>query len=68
MKSLTEINYDNSIASLKDKFSYKNKMELPKIKFVSLNVAIKATESDNKTISYIANQLSNIAPLKNIHH
>jgi large subunit ribosomal protein L5 len=66
MKSITETTYEKASDLLISKFSYKNKMQLPKIKAVSLNVAIKAVESDNKTISLIANQLSNIAGQKSV--
>ena len=64
MKSITENNYINSFGLMSSKFGYKNSIQLPKIKFISLNVAIKAIESDAKTITYVASQLSNIAGQK----
>jgi large subunit ribosomal protein L5 len=64
MQTLTEKLYKESIADLKKKFSYKNDMAIPKLKAISLNVGIKATDSDNKFLSYLATQVSNIAGQK----
>jgi large subunit ribosomal protein L5 len=59
--------YNDSVAQqLQDKFSYKNKMEVPKLKKISLNVGINAVDSDNKFCSYLENQLTLIAGQKAI--
>ncbi len=64
MKTLTESLYHSSIPALKEKFSYKNELAVPKIKAISLNVGIKAVDSDNKLLSYLQNQVSEIAGQK----
>jgi large subunit ribosomal protein L5 len=64
MQSITEKLYKDSIPELKSKFSYKNDMAIPKIKMVSINVGIKATDSDNKLLAYLLNQVSNISGQK----
>ncbi len=64
MQTLTEKLYKNSVADLKKQFSYSNELAIPRLKSVSLNVGIKATDSDNKFLSYLATQLSNIAGQK----
>jgi len=64
MQTLTEKLYKNSIEDLNKKFSYKNPMAIPKLKMVSVNVGIKATESDNKTLAYLLSQISNITGQK----
>lgn len=64
MQSLTEKLYKESVADLSKKFSYTNKMAVPRIKMVSVNVGIKATESDNKTLAYLLSQISNITGQK----
>lgn len=63
-KSLTEQLYQNSISDIKEKFSYKNEMAVPRLKMVSINVGIKAADSDNKFLSYLSTQLSNISGQK----
>jgi large subunit ribosomal protein L5 len=64
MQSITEKLYKDSIPELKSKFSYKNEMAIPKLKMVSINVGIKATDSDNKLLAYLLNQISNISGQK----
>jgi large subunit ribosomal protein L5 len=64
MQTVTEKLYKDSIADLKGKFSYKNNMAVPRLKMVSLNVGIKASDSDNKFLSYLSTQISNIAGQK----
>lgn len=64
MQTLTEKIYKEAIPDIKKKFSYKNDMEIPRLKMISLNVGIKATDSDNKFLSYLAAQVSNIAGQK----
>lgn len=64
MQTLTEKLYKDSIADLKEKFSYKNDLAVPRITMVSLNVGIKSADSDNKFLSYLATQVSNIAGQK----
>ena len=57
--------YNNSVLKqLKDEFGYKNNLEVPKLKKISLNVGIKAVDSDNKFCSYLENQLSLISGQK----
>jgi large subunit ribosomal protein L5 len=64
MQSITEKLYKDSIPELKSKFSYENEMAIPKLKMVSINVGIKATDSDNKLLAYLLNQISNISGQK----
>lgn len=64
MQTVTEKLYKESIADLKEKFSYKNNMAVPRLTMVSLNVGIKASDSDNKFLSYLSTQMSNIAGQK----
>lgn len=64
MQTLTEKLYQNAIPDLKKRFSYSNDLAIPRLKMISLNVGIKATDSDNKFLSYLATQLSNIAGQK----
>lgn len=64
MQTLTEKLYKDSISDIKKKFSYSNDLEVPKLKMISLNVGIKAADSDNKFLSYLAAQVSNIAGQK----
>lgn len=61
MSTLTERTYQDSIKELKQKFSYTNSLMIPRVKFVSLNIGIKAVDSDNKLLSYMLTQLSQIA-------
>ena len=64
MQTITEKLYKEAIPELKSKFSYKNEMAVPKLKMVSINVGIKAVDSDNKLLAYLLNQLSNISGQK----
>lgn len=64
MQSLTEKLYKDSIADIKKQFSYSNNLEVPRLTMVSVNVGIKATDSDNKFLSYLATQISNISGQK----
>jgi large subunit ribosomal protein L5 len=64
MESLTEKLYKNSVADITKKFGYNNVMAVPKVKMVSINVGIKASESDNKTLAYLLSQISNISGQK----
>jgi large subunit ribosomal protein L5 len=64
MQTITEKLYKDSIQDLKSKFLYKNNMAIPRLKMVSLNVGIKAADSDNKFLSYLVTQISNIAGQK----
>jgi large subunit ribosomal protein L5 len=64
MQSITEKLYKDSIPEIRSKFSYKNDMAIPKIKMVSINVGIKAVDSDNKLLAYLLNQVSNISGQK----
>jgi large subunit ribosomal protein L5 len=64
MQTLTEKLYKNSLPEFKQKFNYKNSMAIPRIKSVSINVGIKAVDSDNKLLQYLLTQISNIAGQK----
>jgi large subunit ribosomal protein L5 len=64
MQTYTEKLYKDSLSEFKEKFKYKNLMAIPKIQMVSINVGIKAVDSDNKLLSYLLNQLSNISGQK----
>lgn len=64
MQTLTEKLYKDSIADLKEKFSYGNDLSVPRLTMVSLNVGIKSADSDNKFLAYLATQVSNIAGQK----
>ncbi|NBV07019.1 MAG: 50S ribosomal protein L5 [Proteobacteria bacterium] len=64
MQTLTEKLYKESISDIKKKFSYSNDLEVPRLKMISLNVGIKAVDSDNKFLSYLTTQVSSIAGQK----
>lgn len=64
MQTLTEKLYKESISDIKEKFSYSNDLEVPKLKAISLNVGIQAVDSDNKFLSYLSTQVTNIAGQK----
>jgi large subunit ribosomal protein L5 len=64
MQTLTEQKYKESISDIKQKFSYSNDLEVPRLKMISLNVGIKAVDSDNKFLSYLTTQVSNITGQK----
>jgi len=64
MQTLTEKIYKEALPDLKSKFAYKNDLSIPRLLMVSVNVGIKATDSDNKYLSYLATQISNIAGQK----
>ncbi|MFT6106211.1 MAG: large subunit ribosomal protein L5 [Rickettsiales bacterium] len=62
--SYTQELYKKNIADIKKQFSYKNNMEIPKLTKVSINVGIKAVDSDNKFLSYLSSQVSALAGQK----
>ena len=62
--SYTKELYIKSVADLKKQFPYQNDMEVPRLTKVSINVGIKAVDSDNKFLSYLAAQVSTIAGQK----
>lgn len=64
MQTLTEKLYKDSLVDLKKKFAYTNDLAVPRLKMVSVNVGIKATDSDNKFLAYLALQISNITGQK----
>ncbi len=64
MQTLTEKLYKDSIADMKKEFSYGNSLAVPRLTSVSLNVGLKSTDSDGKILSYLQEQLSNIAGQK----
>jgi large subunit ribosomal protein L5 len=67
MTSLTYNTYNRIKSDLKENFKYKNDLEIPKLKFISINTGIKAVDSDNKTNSYILSELSKIAGQKAVY-
>jgi len=62
--SYTRELYKKSTSDLKKKFSYQNDMEIPKLTKISINVGIKAVDSDTKFLSYLASQVSAITGQK----
>jgi len=64
MQTLTEKLYKDSLVDFKKKFSYTNNLAIPRLKMVSVNVGIKATDSDNKFLAYLSNQVSNLTGQK----
>jgi large subunit ribosomal protein L5 len=64
MSHTKELYNSSVVKKLQEEFSYKNTIEIPKLKSVSLNVGIKAVDSDNKFCAYLENQLSLIAGQK----
>jgi large subunit ribosomal protein L5 len=64
MQTITEKKYNDLVGDFKKEFNLTNDLEIPKIKMVSLNVGIKSSDSDNKTLSYLKDQLSLIAGQK----
>jgi len=64
MQTLTEKLYSDSLTEFNQKFKYENRMAIPKIKMVSINIGIKAVDSENKLLSYLLTQLSNISGQK----
>ncbi len=64
MTTLTEKLYKEAVPEIKEKFSLKNDMEIPRLESVSLNVGIKTTDSDTKFLTYLVDQVSNIAGQK----
>ncbi|MFT6332796.1 MAG: large subunit ribosomal protein L5 [Lentimonas sp.] len=62
--SYTQELYKKNIADIKKQFSYKNNMEIPKLTKVSINVGIKAVDSDTKFLSYLSSQVSALAGQK----
>jgi large subunit ribosomal protein L5 len=50
--------------NLKEKFGYKNELEIPRLEKISLNIAFKTTDSDNNFLKYVVGQLSMIAGQK----
>ena len=49
---------------LKEKFGFKNELEIPKIQKVSLNIAFKTSDADNNFLKYVVDQLTMIAGQK----
>ncbi|MDD2839933.1 MAG: 50S ribosomal protein L5 [Rickettsiales bacterium] len=62
--SFVKEKYKEVAKSLKEKFGYKNALEIPKLDKVCLNVAFKSTDVDNNFLTYVVNQLSAIAGQK----
>jgi len=64
MQTITEKLYKDSLPDLKKQFSYTNDLAIPRLVMISVNVGIKATDSDNKFLAYLATQISNITGQK----
>ena len=64
MITQTEKRYNEIIPDLKSNFNYKNDLQIPKIKFISINTGIKAVDSDNKINSYILSELTKLSGQK----
>jgi large subunit ribosomal protein L5 len=64
MTSYSKELYNNSLIDLRNSFYYQNKMEVPKLIKISINVGINAVDSENKFLSYLANQLAAISGQK----
>ncbi|MDA9818319.1 50S ribosomal protein L5 [Flavobacteriaceae bacterium] len=58
LESYTANLYQNNIEEIRNNFSYKNPIEIPKLNKISVNVGIKATENDVKRVDYIQRQLA----------
>ena len=64
MSHLKELYQTQIKKNLKNKFGYKNELEIPKLEKVSLNIAFKSTDVDNNFLKYVVDQLSAIAGQK----
>ena len=64
METLTESLYKKSLPLIKSEFSYSNDLQIPKLKYISLNTGIKAVDSDNKLTSYILSEMTKISGQK----
>ena len=64
MTTLTEKLYKESKAEIKEKFSLKNDLEIPRLTSVSLNVGIKTADADTRFLTYLVDTVSNIAGQK----
>ncbi|MFT5795120.1 MAG: large subunit ribosomal protein L5 [Ulvibacter sp.] len=64
--SYTKELYNKTKKEIQEHFSLKNVMEIPVLEKVSINVAIKATDSNKNILSYIEKELSLIAGQKPI--
>ena len=62
--SYTKKLYNKSKKEIQDHFSLKNVMEIPAIKKISINVAVKATDNSKNILSYIEKELSLITGQK----
>ena len=63
--SYVKENYKNKVVKfLKEKFGYKNELEIPKLEKVCLNVAFKSADVDNNFLTYVVDVLSRIAGQK----
>ena len=63
--SIVKDNYKNKVMKImKEKFNYKNDLQIPKLEKVSLNVALKATDLESNKdayLTYVLETLSKIA-------
>ena len=64
MSTLTEKLYNEVKSEIKEKFSLKNDLQVPRITSVSLNVGIKSVDSDTRFLTYLVDTMSNIAGQK----
>ena len=64
MQNSTQRLYKESAKDIKTKFSHNNDLAVPRLKMVSLNVGIKADDSDSKLLSSLVSKLSILAGQK----
>ena len=64
MNRLEKIYKENVVPKLKDEFGYKNIMEVPRLKFISLNMGLGEGAHDNKIIQDGIKELTLIAGQK----
>lgn len=64
MNRLQQIYKDTVAPALRQEFAYKSTMQIPNLKFISLNMGLGAGSQDNKLIQDAAQELSLIAGQK----
>ncbi len=64
MQSLSEKLYKNSLTAFAKEFNYQNPLAAPRLKTVSVSVAVKSADSDTKFINYLSEQVAVIAGQK----
>lgn len=64
MSHLKELYQKVIKSNLKEKFGYKNELEIPRLEKVTLNIAFKTTDADSNFLKYVVEQLTDIAGQK----